>query len=484
MKNSGVTTLSLTQSRMIQMVKLPRTLLGGTTAMRSAGAEYLPKEPKESEDAWKNRLGRTVLYNAFGRAVTALTGKIFSKPITLKEDVPEPIKEILEDVDGKNGTGRDFNRFLSHVCIDALATGLTHILVDMGALPKDEQGNELQLTVEQAKAQNLQPKWLHYKLESVVSWRHDAAGKLSRLVLKECINEADGEWGEKEIEQYRVLYPGRWEIYRQAETANQLERTWVVFDEGTTALDFIPFVTIYAAKQTAPFTIDKPLLEDLAHLNVAHWQSSSDQRHILHVARVPILFATGWEQECQSGAEQEIGPNRCISQPVGATLTYIEHTGSAIKSGEEDIKKLEDQMAAMAMEPLVSKSGNVTATAKAIDTAEANYSLQDIAQGLKDTIEVLLVCTGAWLGIAPEQCGEVSVNSDFSFNPDDVAALQELTKARQFGDLSREAYLGELKRRDKLAADFDIKADKELIDSEGQPLAVMGGNTNDNTQMA
>jgi len=442
-------------------------------SLGSAGTEYLPQEPKETTTQWNNRLKRTVLYNAFGRAVSALTGKIFSKLITLQENVPEPLKEILEDVDGDNGSGRDFNRFLSHITIDALAVGVTHVLVDMGALPKDEQGNELQLTVEQAKTQNLVPKWLHYKLEDVVSWRYDTQGKLSRLVLKECVTEPDGEWGEKEVEQYRVLYSGKWVIYRESNTSKNQEKVWLIHDEGTTALDFIPFVTIYAAKQTAPFVIDKPLLEDLAHLNVAHWQSSSDQRHILHVARVPILFATGWEQETQTGAEQEIGPNRCISQPTGATLAYVEHTGNAIKSGEDDIKKLEDQMTAMAMEPLVQRSGNTTATAKAIDTAEANYSLQDIAQGLEDSVEALLVCTGAWLGIAPEQCGKVSVNADFSLNPDDAATLQELTKARQFGDLSREAYLGELKRRDKLAADFDIAADKELIDAEGPALGNM-----------
>ena len=32
---------------------------------------------------------------------------------------------------------------------------------------------------------------------------------------------------------------------------------------------------------------------DLAWLNLAHWQSASDQRHILHVARVPFLFGRG-----------------------------------------------------------------------------------------------------------------------------------------------------------------------------------------------
>lgn len=37
----------------------------------------------------------------------------------------------------------------------------------------------------------------------------------------------------------------------------------------------------------------KPPLIELAHLNVKHWQSQSDQDNILHVIRVPILVRIG-----------------------------------------------------------------------------------------------------------------------------------------------------------------------------------------------
>lgn len=467
-----VSTRNTPSRAMLSKAILPRTLMGGTEAMRKSGQAFLPCEPKETQTAWQIRCNRTVLFNAFGKAVGALTGKLFQKSISLSEEAPEPIKELLEDVDGQSGAGRDFNRFLSHVTADAMVTGLTHILVDMPAVPRNEDGTERQLTVEEAKVANMKPRWLHYKLEDAVSWRFEN-NKLARIVLKECITEADGEWGEKEVEQFRVLYPGRWEIWQESKASKNNAKVYIKTDEGTTILNFIPLVTIYCAKQTGPLTVEAPLLNDLAYLNVAHWQSSSDQRHILHVARVPILFATGWADAEEGAAPQEIGPNRLISQPQSATLEYVEHTGSSIKAGEEDLKKLEEQMSQMAMEPLVSKTGNITATATAIGTAEATSALQDIAQGLKDAVEQLLVCTGAWLAIPPEQCGEATVNADFSLNMDDSAALAELTKARQFGDLSREAYLNELKRRNKLAADFDIGADKELVDAEGQALGLM-----------
>lgn len=470
---ADVSTRNSASTHMVSKAKLPRALMGGTEEMRRQGQTYLPIEPKETQQAWQIRCNRTVLFNAFAKAVNSLTGKLFSKPISLSEATPDQIKELLEDVDGQSGAGRDFNRFLSHVTADAMTVGLTTILVDMPATPRNEDGTERQLTVAEAQAANMIPRWLHYKLEDAISWRFEN-NKLTRIVLKECINIPDGEWGEKEVEQYRVLTPGAWEMWQEAKESKNNAKVWIKVDEGTTILDFIPLVTIYCAKQTDPLTVRGPLLEDLAHLNVAHWQSSSDQRHILHVARVPILFATGWADAEDGAATQDIGPNRLISQPVSATLAYVEHTGSSIKAGEEDLKKLEEQMSRMAMEPLMSRTGNVTATATAIDTAEANSTLADIAQGLKDAVEQLLVCTGAWLGIPPEQCGEATVNADFSLNMDDSAALVELTKARQFGDLSREAYLNELKRRNKLAADFDITADKVLVDAEGVALGAMG----------
>jgi hypothetical protein len=459
-----VTTRKKASQHMLCCATLPRTLLGGTCEMRKAGAKYLPQEPKESNPAYANRLARTTLFNAYYKAVSSLTGKLFSEPVALK-DLPKELEPIMEDVDGQGGAGRDFNRFLSHVVFDAMAVGLVHVLVDMPSLPVGSDGKVIELTVEQAKAQRHQPKWLQYRMEDLVSWRHDENGKLIRIVLNEVVSEPDGEWGETDVQQYRVLTPGAWEIYREVDDKAG-HKTWASWKKGVTTIDFIPLVTIYASKQTGPLSIDGPLLEDLAYLNVAHWQSSSDQKHILHVARVPILFATGWEQETQTGAEQEIGPNRCIVQPINATLSYVEHGGKAIESGEKDLKAIEEHMSVMAMEPLVPKVGHQTATAKVIDTSEATSALQDIAQGMKDAVEQLLVCTGAWLKIAPENCGEAQINPDFTWDNTDPTAITELGKARLGGDISREAYLTELKRRKILSDEYDAEADKKLIDAE------------------
>src|SRR3546814_6971269 len=96
--------------------------------------------------------------------------------------------------------------------------------------------------------------------------------------------ERDGAWGERAVEQIRVLEPGRWSLWRRADAVR--DRPWRRHAGGETSFGppgfgTLPLVTVYA-ERTGYLTARPPLL-DLAWLNLAHWQSSSDQRHILHV---------------------------------------------------------------------------------------------------------------------------------------------------------------------------------------------------------
>lgn len=446
---------------MHQKAKLPRTLMGGTEAMRKAEKMYLPQEPKESSTAYAARLSRTVLFNAFAKSVGALTGKLFKKDVTLSEKTPPQLVEWCEDIDLQ---GNNLTRFVRAVALDAMIVGLSHIVVDMPPLVVDEEGNPRTLTVGEEKSLNRRPYLCQYLLEDCLNWRVKD-GKLVLVVLQEPDTEAIDEFQEKTVPQIRVLRPGSWETWRQDEK----QKGWFLFESGKTTLDFIPIITVYTNK--TGFMTATPLLQDLAYLNVAHWQSSSDQRHILHVARVPLLFGTGWGEDNPS--ELEIGPNSLTLQPAGATMAFVEHSGASVSAGAADIEALEARMSAMALEPLMPKTGNVTATATAIDTAEAQSVIQDIANGLKDSIENLLVMMGSWVGIPKEQCGEASVFADFSLNLGDQSALTALQAARTMGDISRDAYINELKRRDILVSDYDSAADKDLIDQEAAALAEM-----------
>ena len=101
-------------------------LLGGTRAMRAAGERWLPREPKESLEAYRIRLSRSVLFNGLGRAVQTLVGKPFGRPVTLSDDADPRVRALAHDLDL---AGRNLTVFARDVLAAALADGLSHILV-------------------------------------------------------------------------------------------------------------------------------------------------------------------------------------------------------------------------------------------------------------------------------------------------------------------------------------------------------------------
>lgn len=76
-KEAAVDTPSGAYLAMQNNLMLVNTLIAGTDAMREAGELYLPREPKESKEAYDNRLSRSVLHNAFADAIQKLVGNHF-----------------------------------------------------------------------------------------------------------------------------------------------------------------------------------------------------------------------------------------------------------------------------------------------------------------------------------------------------------------------------------------------------------------------
>jgi hypothetical protein len=125
---------------------------------------------------------------------------------------------------------------------------------------------------------------------------------------------------------------------------------------------------------------------------------------------------------------------------------------------------LKAEMSILGIE-LLSKSGNATATAKAIDTAENLSMLQALTLVFKDVLERAYEVAAEWMKIASGG-GSIKINTDFGLSMNETADLAALQFARTNGDISREGYLNELKRRNTLSADYDMEADILKIEEE------------------
>ena len=453
-------TTSAAYDRMIPRWDLLDAVLGGTEALRAAAELYLPRHEAESDVNYKQRLESAVLENLYELTLDGLAGKPFKQDINVNEDVPVQIRDdILPDVDLQ---GKKLDIFLADWFRLGVHKGFAHVLVDFPrpSLP----ANGEQRTLADDRRENLRPYWVLVRPDNVIFLESkivDGREILTHVRIRETEVVRDG-FAEMEIERIRVLEPGSVTLFKKNEKGKWLEE-----DSWETGLKFIPMVTFYAAREDV--ALCKPPLMDLAYLNIAHWQSSSDQRHILTVSRFPLLAAKGVSE---AEGKLKIGPNSLLSsENPDSEWYYVEHAGGAIAAGRTDLQDLRDSMTAYGAEFLRAKPGTETATAAALDSAEASTPLGKMIKVFQDCAAIALDFTAAWMKIASGVGGTIEIPLDFEYQGLTEQGLPSLEKARSSRDISRRTYLEGLKRRGVLPEDFDADEDREWLDEETELAA-------------
>ncbi|MGA0608843.1 DUF4055 domain-containing protein [Caldimonas sp. KR1-144] len=448
------------------------SLLGGTDTMRAAGEALLPKWPNEDDKDYDFRRKVSVLFPAYTRTVETLTGKPFSKPITVGEDVPEQIQALLDDVDLQ---GRNLDAFASDIMEAALGFGLAGILVEFpdaneAAVERNAQGVT---TMAAERKAGLRPYLVQIRCTQILGWkarREKGEWKLLQLRFFETVEQDDGEFGAAEVTQIRVLEPGKWSTYRKGEGTQKDE--WIQHKKGVTTLDFVPFVPVYGKR--LGFMVAKPPMLELAHLNVKHWQSQSDQDNLLHVARVPILTIIGIDDEKW---KLTVGSSAAVKLPMNADMKFTEHSGAAITAGKTSLDDLKEEMRQAGAELLVIKPGVITATEVTTENAVGMCALQRIVQGLEDALDLALQYMAEWLKL--EQGGHVTLFNDFGAATLAEASAQLLLESAKAGKISDETYHGELQRRGILSPDVDWDTEKDRIEEQGPALGTLPDPTED-----
>ena len=439
-----------------------QTVLDGTDAMRASERLYLPQHHAEVDQAYEERLLRCTLLNISKLTLESWVGRPFSDPIQF-EDVPPDIETLLEDVDQ---LGTDAQVFLRGWFSDGLAKSFSHVYIDMPRTDVDAER-----TMADDKAENIRPYWVHIHPSQIFFADSEVINGrevLREIRIMESVNERVGfaEISKPQIRRVFLaineetgLFQGMVELYQQ-ENPDKDEDKWILTESYPFDLDEIPLVTFYSNRDA--FMHGTPPLEDLVNLNIAHWQSTSDQRAVLTVARFPILALSGGTDD---NSELQIGPNRWLYAPdPAAKFYYVEHTGAAIEAGRKDLLDLEEQMSEYGAEFLKKRPGTQTATARALDSAEATSPLQDMTLRFKHAVDRALDLTAKWLG--QESGGTAMISTEFGPEEVNQADLNTLRETRKMRDISREAYLEELIRRGWLDEEYDIEADAAKLEQE------------------
>lgn len=440
--------------------ELPNDLLGGTKAMRAAGEKWLPKEPRE--EGYDQRLNRSILYNAYRDTLNKLANRPFAHPIQFT-DLPQELEYLKDDVDA---TGKSFEAFAKEVLTDLINYGLAHIFVDHSELPGVAEGQILTKADEDRLGARVLLNVVHPP--DLIGWQTEIVNKRIKLIqirIKECVTEVEGTYGDVVVNRVKLYNETGWEIHQEYEVKKgDVEKVWKLVDSGAHTFGKISLVTIYANRTN--FMIAEPALMDLAWLNLAHWQSYSDQRNILRLSRFGLLFGKGFPKE-MVGSRLDIGPSKAfLTTDPNADLKYVEHTGGSIDAGAKDIEDIEIKMEILGQQPLMRSAPLSTATAKRIDESRNVSQLQSWIRSLERGLIQTVKMACEWRKIELPETTKIDVFSDFEVAIYGATDKELLLKARAEGEITRERFLREEQRRGVFSGDMDPEEEAELIAEE------------------
>lgn len=447
--------------------ELPLALMGGTPRMRKEAAKWLPQNPNESDDLYKLRVNRSFLFNVYRRTITSMVGNAFSDNIKIS-GIPDELSYLEYNA---NGQGQSITEHAAELFEDALLFGKCHNYVDFPNSPIQ--------SVDAVTYRNLglRPYLARISPLNLIGWDlayNNGFESVEHIRILDSDIILTEDFLEQEREIVRVIKPDVIEIYARdyskvsgyipipvGMTLPQTgEGDFELIDAIPNSLGYVPIQSGYANKYGT--FLANPTLEDLAWLNLQHFQSSSDQANILHVARVPFLLGAGFEQE-DSDSLTIAANNMVVTNNKDASIKYVEHTGTSINAGRQHGKDIEEQMHRSGADILFGKSvSRQTAQARKIDQAEALSVAQISIRSIEQMLEQNYKVAADWLDLDTDFEPTVSIGADLNL-ADDPNPVQGFVTLCDWMGLKPEVALAEAKRRGLLAPHITVK-DIEMME--------------------
>ena len=437
----NVTTVESPNSAYVNMEPhwlLIEALLQGTYGIRKGHRKYLPQEPRELDEAYDNRLMRSTLAPYYVRLERMLAGMLTRKPVRL-EEVSDVVTEQLFDVDLQ---GNDLNVWTYETARKCIRYGHVGVLVDA---PK--------------AGENGRPYWTQYTPRDILGWRSeikDGKQQLTQLRLMEEITVPDGLYGEKQLQQVRVLTPGAFEIHQKDDKGD-----FVLVDEGNTSLSEIPFAVAYSSR--VGVLESRPPLADIAELNLKAYQVQSDLDNQLHISAVPMLAIYGFPQ---SAEEISAGPGEAMALPETARAEYIEPGGNSYNAQFQRLDQIAQQINELGLAAVLGqKLSAETAEAKRIDRSQGDSTMMVIAQQMQDLIDNCLSFHAQYM--QQSQVGSSFINRDFLATRLEPQEIQSLLQLYTAGTITQETLLNQLSAGEVLGDEFDVEEEIEATQTGG-----------------
>jgi hypothetical protein len=424
--------------------------LVGITDIQKAKA-YLPQHSKENDIQYRDRVCRASFDRKFRDAISTISG--FLSSFVIEDDTPEVIKSNLQNIDGSGTTLRNLLRQADQ---KALRDEHCFILVEFPKQPKDEHGYPVIINAAIERKMALRPYLVLIDTRQVIDWEHDRYENgikyLKRVVIRE-INSS-GEY------QYRILYPGYYEIWE----ANDGDP--VLIEKGQTSLSEIPL--IYYSLTDDAVDIDnndlfggEPPLYDLAELNLKLFRKESEKDTIMTKVNLPVFVINELNpvrrRENEMPPPVTVGPNTVL---YNVKAEVIEPSGGAIEQTQADINKLKLEID---KKVFTFQSGSYApATATEIDNiTSANRSrLEVMAIAKEQAVHKIFTFWMQWIDASIKVVGGITIDRRMLQSAIESSQANLYLALREKGELSRYGLFQLLKKGKILPDDFDI--DEEI----------------------
>lgn len=444
----------------LEYIRLPRDLMGGTAAMRRARERYLPRKVEEGDEEYTSRLKQSFLLNEFKRTVVFSSGQVFQKQVRYQEQsrgengetARAPYDEAFfaafqENVDTQ---GTNLSMFAEKVFTSGVVDGVCFNLTEY---PSINQKTENGVTLYQADGGEWRPRtamvdlengwnpyWVIIRADQVLdAWLDTVNGRsvLRAFRYVESVMREDENGNRVLVERVRAIFPDHWELWESEQGSG-----YVQVASGENSLGFVPVTWFMPGEQRGGLSAQSAL-DDLAWMNLDHWQAYSAHKELMQYGRSPVWF--GRNLGVDDDVPLVVGSGRFItSENDGADLVCRGVDASSIEKSFQDLQRIEERMSLYGLQ-LISQAttGGITATQASIAAASADSSLGKWVQLLQDCMENALRNVAAWRG---ESDGPgLFVNSEFRLPYDASAVQQESSQVRD--GLSPLFVLYELKKK-------------------------------------
>lgn len=418
-------------------------------------ANYLRKEEKEPDKAYRNRLSRTKFDNRFRPMILGYAGLLSN--FTLSTNVAPSIQQNQDDI---NLSGDSLISFLLNVDEMALRDGGCFILVDFPQADPTIQSNADLI------ASGRRPYLVAIDRRNLLNAQFEMVnGFLSfkQVSIRENWKVNVGAFGCEYCTYYRLLTPGYYQVVEIIENGTDLQ-VQVVVDangnrlEGETGLNEIPLIW-YSVNESDPFKTVPPFLNH-AWLNLEHYQKRSSLNEVLHKCNLPIPVRKGLTVDANTPANLTLGPNSFVDLPSDGDFFFAEPTGAAIAATQSDLVKLETAMDRISLSFLNGGETTKTATEILLDSSQAQATFDSMTQRKESLVSRIFEY---WRKYTNEtQDGGIQINESILQpppNPHDIQLVLDYMGIK-FSDRTG---LAMLMQRGWLPKEFDLDAEEARL---------------------